>query len=113
MPGISGIDFAGRIRREGNHDIGIIMLTARDDEDDLLRGLEYWRGRLREETLFDQRAYLSDSRRVEAYISTPTTSTELVTAGRITIDLEQHRVKISGEEHVDLSPTEFRLSTLF
>ena len=25
MPGISGIDFAGRIRREGNYQIGIIM----------------------------------------------------------------------------------------
>jgi len=40
MPGVSGIDFAGRIRREGNHHVGIIMVTAKDDENDLIRGLD-------------------------------------------------------------------------
>ena len=40
MPGISGIDFAGRIRREGNASVGIIMVTAKDDENDLIRGLD-------------------------------------------------------------------------
>ena len=40
MPGISGIDFAARIRRSGDNQTGIIMLTAKDDEDDLIRGLD-------------------------------------------------------------------------
>ena len=40
MPGISGIDFAGRLRREGNTDVGIIMLTARSDESDMICGLD-------------------------------------------------------------------------
>ncbi|NND01085.1 MAG: response regulator, partial [Gammaproteobacteria bacterium] len=41
MPGISGIDFAARLRRENTAEgVGIIMLTARDSEEDLIRGLE-------------------------------------------------------------------------
>ncbi|MFT6100603.1 MAG: two-component system phosphate regulon response regulator PhoB, partial [Arenicella sp.] len=40
MPGVSGIDFASRIRREGNHHVGIIMVTAKDNESDLIRGLD-------------------------------------------------------------------------
>jgi len=40
MPGVSGIEFAKRLRREGNSQVGIIMLTARDSEDDLIRGLD-------------------------------------------------------------------------
>ena len=40
MPGISGIDFAGRLRRDGNSQVGIIMLTAKDNEEDMIRGLD-------------------------------------------------------------------------
>ena len=107
MPGISGIDFAGRIRREGNHNIGIIMLTARDDEHDLLRGLSIGADDYVKKP-FSTKELISRIHAVLRRISTPTTSTEIITAGRITIDLEQHRVKISGKS-IDLSPTEFRL----
>ena len=111
MPGISGIDFAGRIRREGNHNIGIIMLTARDDEDDLLRGLSIGADDYVKKP-FSTKELISRIHAVLRRISTPTTSTEIITAGRITIDLEQHRVKISGKS-IDLSPTEFRLLHFF
>jgi len=95
MPGISGIDFAGRIRREGNYQVGIIMLTAKDDESDLIRGLDV--GEL-----------VSRINAVLRRLSDVRSSAEVVSAGKITIDSEQHRVLIEGE-NVDFSPTEFRL----
>ena len=35
MPGVSGIDFAAKIKRDIDPSIGIIMVTAKDTEDDL------------------------------------------------------------------------------
>ncbi len=107
MPGISGIDFAGRLRREGNHAIGIIMLTARDNEDDLIRGLSIGADDYVKKP-FSTKELISRIQAVLRRLGSTTTSTDIITAGKITIDLEQHRVKIEGE-NVDLSPTEFRL----
>ncbi len=107
MPGISGIDFAGRIRREGNHDIGIIMLTARDNEEDMIRGLSIGADDYVKKP-FSTKELISRMHAVLRRIQSTSSSKEIVTAGPITIDLEQHRVRIS-DQNVDLSPTEFRL----
>ncbi|WP_455202717.1 response regulator, partial [Kaarinaea lacus] len=41
LPGLSGVDFARRVRRNtGTKDIPIIMLTARSEEDDRIKGLD-------------------------------------------------------------------------
>ena len=41
LPGLSGVDFARRVRRNtATKDIPIIMLTARSEEDDRIKGLE-------------------------------------------------------------------------
>ena len=41
MPGVSGIDFARKLKSDGQfNQIGIIMLTARTEEDDRVRGLD-------------------------------------------------------------------------
>jgi two-component system phosphate regulon response regulator PhoB len=85
--------------------------AARDDEDDLLRGLSIGADDYVKKP-FSTKELISRIHAVLRRISTPTTSTELITAGRITIDLEQHRVKISGKS-IDLSPTEFRLLHFF
>ncbi len=41
LPGTSGLDFARQLRRDAsNCDLPVIMLTARDAEEDMVRGLE-------------------------------------------------------------------------
>lgn len=111
MPGISGIDFASRLRRENIHHVGIIMVTAKDDESDLIRGLDvgtddYIKKPFSTKELVSRiHAVL---RRLNNAPQNSNQSNDIVTAGVITIDSEQHRISINKVD-VDFSPTEFRL----
>lgn len=107
MPGISGIDFAGRLRREGNNQVGIIMLTAKDDEADMVRGFDVGADDYVKKP-FSTKELLSRINAVLRRLSTGQVSGDVVSSGKITIDSDQHRVLINGS-NVDFSPTEFRL----
>jgi len=107
MPGVSGIDFAGRIRREGNHQVGIIMVTAKDDEKDLIRGLDVGADDYIRKP-FSTKELISRMNAVLRRLSNDSIANDVVSAGKITIDTNQHRVLIDSK-NVDLSPTEFRL----
>ena len=108
MPGIAGIDFAARLRRENKApDTGIIMLTARDSEDDMIRGLEVGADDYIRKP-FSTRELISRIKAVLRRLQNSNMENGIVSAGRITIDPDQHRVTIDGKI-VDLSPTEFRL----
>lgn len=107
MPGISGIDFAGRIRREGNNHVGIIMVTAKDNEDDLIRGLDVGADDYIKKP-FSTKELISRMNAVLRRLSSNNTNDDVVSAGIITIDSTQHRVLIN-DTNVDFSPTEFRL----
>ncbi len=107
MPGVSGIDFAGRIRREGNHQVGIIMVTAKDDESDLIRGLDVGADDYIRKP-FSTKELVSRMKAVLRRSSSDSIANDVVSAGKITIDTNQHRVLIDSK-NVDLSPTEFRL----
>lgn len=108
MPGVTGIDFASRLRK-GNSEpnIGIIMLTARDDENDLVRGLEIGADDYVTKP-FSTRELISRVKAVNRRLSDAQTSSGSVIAGRIVIDPELHSVTVD-EKNIDLSPTEFRL----
>jgi len=107
MPGVSGIDFAGRIRRDGNHQVGIIMVTAKDDENDLIRGLDIGADDYIKKP-FSTKELISRMNAVLRRLSNDSATKGVVSAGKITIDTNQHRVLIDSQ-NVDLSPTEFRL----
>ncbi len=107
MPGVSGIDFASRIRREGNHQVGIIMVTAKDDENDLIRGLDVGADDYIRKP-FSTKELISRMNAVLRRLSNDSSANDVVSAGKITIDTNQHRVLIDSK-NVDLSPTEFRL----
>jgi len=107
MPGISGIDFASRLRREGNTQVGVIMLTARDDEDDMIRGLDIGADDYIKKP-FSTKELISRINAVLRRQSDDSATTDTATVGKITIDVTQHQVLISAEP-VNVSPTEFRL----
>ena len=107
MPGVSGIDFAARIRREGNHQVGIIMLTAKDGENDLIRGLDVGTDDYIKKP-FSTKELISRMNAVLRRLSDKGPISDIVSAGKIKIDSSQHRVLIDSK-NVDLSPTEFRL----
>lgn len=107
LPHTSGIELCRQFRKKPETaNVPIIMLTARAEESDRLRGLntgadDYVTKPFSVEELIARiRAVL---RRVR-----PAFAEELLTFADLTMDLASHRV-MRGEDEVHLSPTEFRL----
>ena len=108
MPGVSGIDFAARIRKQNQlAKLGIIMLTAKDHEDDLIRGLEVGADDYVTKP-FSTRELVSRIGAVLRRVGDTRLEGATVSSGKITVDIEQHQVLIDGKQ-VTFSPTEFRL----
>lgn len=107
MPGISGIDFAGRLRREGNNEVGIIMLTARSEEQDMIRGLEVGADDYIRKP-FSTKELVSRIKALLRRLGEKPGSGQLIQRGDLSIDTDQHRLRIRNSV-VDVSPTEFKL----
>ncbi|MDJ0740837.1 MAG: phosphate regulon transcriptional regulator PhoB [Gammaproteobacteria bacterium] len=111
LPGMSGLEFAKWLKRDDRlSEIPIIMLTARDDENNKVQGLEAG---------------------VDDYVTKPFSTRELLArikavlrrAGsdasqlirvddRLEMDLLQHRV-LAADKPVSIGPTEFKLLHFF
>ncbi len=107
LPGLSGIEICRRIRAQPDtRDIPVIMLTARSDEDDRIRGLDTGA----DDYLTKPFSIPELTARVRALMrrSRPTLSAEVATFGDLTLDRETRRVRRADRE-IHLGPTEFRL----
>lgn len=111
MPGLSGIEFARRLRKdEMTSDIPIIMLTAKTDEDNKIQGLE--------SGIDDYITKPFSPRELVARLktvlrrTTPKGVEEPITVDSLTLDPVSHRVS-SELKPLDLGPTEFRLLQFF
>lgn len=111
LPGISGVDFARRLKRDPKTSaIPIIMLTARGSENDKVKGLDTGADDFITKP-FSTRELLA---RVRAVMRRAHTGTEqdVIEMGAIKLDSQTHRV-LANNRHVELSPTEFRLLQFF
>ena len=111
LPDISGVEYARALKRDdATRAMPIIMLTARADEDDKVRGLEAGADDYLTKP-FSTRELLA---RIAAVLrrSSPAAGEESVTAGGLALDLAGHRVSADGMP-VMLGPTEFRLLAFF
>ncbi|MGY6661381.1 MAG: phosphate regulon transcriptional regulator PhoB [Glycocaulis sp.] len=111
LPRVSGIEVCRRLRgRQETRNIPIIMLTARGEEADRIRGLDTGaddyiiKPFLMNELFARVRAIL---RRIR-----PGLADDKVVVGEITIDRVAHRVSRAGRD-IHLGPTEFRLLDYF
>ena len=107
LPGLSGIEICRRIRaRSELRDMPIIMLTARGEETDRIRGLNTGA----DDYLTKPFSLPELVARVRALLrrARPTISSEVATFGDLILDRETRRVHRSTRE-VHLGPTEFRL----
>ena len=107
LPGLSGIEVCRRIRaRPDTRDLPVIMLTARADEDDRIRGLDTGA----DDYLTKPFSVPELTARVRALLrrSRPTLSAEVATFGDLVLDRETRRVRRADRE-IHLGPTEFRL----
>ncbi|WP_421729203.1 phosphate regulon transcriptional regulator PhoB [Brevundimonas sp.] len=107
LPKVSGIEVCRRIRgRPESRNLPIIMLTARGEESDRIRGLDTGA----DDYLTKPFSMTELTARIRAVLRRirPGLADDRVGHGDIIIDRVAHRVKRSGKE-VHLGPTEFRL----
>lgn len=111
LPGMSGADYARRIRNNPDtRDIPIIMLTARGEEADKVRGLDIGADDYITKP-FSNKELLARIRAVMRRAGT-SGSEAVVSAKGLTLDPDTVRVTVDGQA-VDVSPTEFRLLHFF
>ena len=107
LPKISGIEVCRRLRqRVESRNVPIIMLTARGEESDRIRGLDTGA----DDYVVKPVSMSELAARVRAVMRRlrPGLAEDEVRCGDIVIDRVGHRVKRAGQE-VHLGPTEFRL----
>lgn len=111
LPGISGVEWARRLKKDSSlSDIPIILLTARGEEEDKVRGLEIGADDYLTKP-FSPKELIARIRAVLRRSGKLSGSTH-ISLGDISLDTEQHRISI-GNNHLDVSPTEFRLMHFF
>jgi two-component system response regulator MtrA len=103
LPGIDGIEVCSRIREESG--VPIIMLTAKSDTADVVRGLESGAD--------DYVVKPFNPKELVARIRTrlrpaPEASTELLQVGDLVLDIAGHEVR-RGDTKINLTPLEFEL----
>ncbi len=107
LPGISGIELCRRIRaREETRRLPVIMLTARGEEGDRVRGLATGA----DDYIVKPFSVPEFVARVKALLrrTDPNLLTDKLVAGDIELDRDSRRVRRNGTE-LHLGPTEFRL----
>ena len=111
VEGISGIEVCRRLRRDkATAHVPIIMLTAREAEDDRVRGLEMGADDYLTKP-FSPRELLA---RVSAVLRRvrPALAGQTIEAGDIRLDPVAHRVE-RGSTQLQIGPTEYRLLKFF
>lgn len=111
MPGQSGFEFARALQRDSGHRrIPIIMLTARDEEQDKVAALEAGA----DDYVAKPFSVTELLARIKAVLrrATRDTGEEILTAGALRLDPATHRVSIS-DTPLELAPMEFQLLEFF
>ena len=111
LPGISGVEWARRLKRDPFYrELPIILLTARSEEEDKVRGLEIGADDYMTKPFSPKEL----TARIRAVLRRTGKIQDLaqITLGDLILDTEQHRLTI-GEKQLEVSPTEFRLMQFF
>lgn len=111
LPGSSGVELARRFRRDDyTREVPIIMLTARSEEDDRIRGLESGADDYVTKP-FSPRELVARIKAVMRRSSAEQDEGQIAVDGLV-LDSHSHRVSANGNV-LDMGPTEFRLLQFF
>lgn len=111
LPTISGIELARRLRRDDyTREVPIIMLTARGEEDDRIRGLEVGA----DDYITKPFSTRELAARIKAVLRRTQAQDEegVIEQGGIRLDTASHRVTVE-DAPAEMGPTEFRLLHFF
>jgi two-component system phosphate regulon response regulator PhoB len=111
LPGVSGVEFARRLKREdATREVPIIMLTARGEESDRLRGFDAGVEDYVAKP-FSTRELLARIKAVLRRVSVHGSDQPLDIAG-LRLDPGSHRISADGQA-LKVGPTEFKLLAFF
>ncbi len=111
LPGGSGIQLAKQLKQnELTRNIPIIMLTARGEEEDKIRGLEVGADDYVTKP-FSPKELMARVKAVIRRVS-PTSLDDVLEIQGLRLDPISHRVSV-GEDELEMGPTEFRLLHFF
>jgi two-component system phosphate regulon response regulator PhoB len=109
LPGLSGFDVLEQLRAdESTRDVAVLMLTARRDEPDRIRGLSLGADDYLAKPFSPQELVLRVGAILRRLAASPAQTSDTLSIGPIRIDRGAHRVSLEGEP-VELTPTEFKL----
>jgi DNA-binding response OmpR family regulator len=111
MPGMDGFELARRLRRLG--DVPVVMLTALDDEETKVKGLEEYAQDYVTKPFSYRELHARVKRVLErTWAAGGPEAAELALDGDVRVDLARRQVLRPGHEPVRLTPTEVRLLQL-
>lgn len=109
LPGLSGLDVLQALRKqEDTRGVGVIMLTARREEADRIRGLALGADDYLTKPFSPNELTLRVAAIIRRLAAPSTTSGSQLVAGSITVDRSAHRVTVDGQELL-LTATEYKL----
>jgi two-component system, OmpR family, phosphate regulon response regulator PhoB len=109
LPGMSGFDVLEQLRKEeSTRQVAVLMLTARKEEQDRIRGLSLGADDYLTKPFSPQELVLRVGAILRRTASSPETPVDVLQIGPIRVDRAAHRVSIDGIE-IDLTPTEYKL----
>jgi two-component system phosphate regulon response regulator PhoB len=111
LPEISGIELTRELKGSDlTREIPVIMLTARGEEDDKVRGLESGVEDYVTKP-FSPRELMARIKVILRRVS-PDVTEEIIESGELSLNPASHRVEFAGSE-ISLGPTEFKLLHFF
>lgn len=112
MPGLSGVNLIIKLRKnEATKNLPIIMLTAKTEEDDLVKGLESGADDYITKP-FSPRALVARINALLRRSNTESVSHDKLEVKGLVLDSTSHRVQCNGQA-IEMGPTEFRLLQFF
>ncbi|MDX2119722.1 MAG: response regulator [Gemmatimonadota bacterium] len=109
LPGVSGYDVLAELRRrEETRDVGVILLTARREEPDRIRGLSLGADDYLTKPFSPAELALRVNALLRRLAAPAVSGGSTLAAGPIAIDRSAHRVAVDGKD-VELTATEFKL----
>ncbi|MFN2317490.1 MAG: response regulator [Gemmatimonadales bacterium] len=109
LPGLSGYEILKELRaREETRDVGVILLTARREEPDRIKGLSLGADDYLTKPFSPQELTLRVAALLRRLAAPSVSSGSSVTAGDLIIDRSEHRVILNGTE-LQLTATEYKL----
>ncbi len=109
LPDVSGFEILEQLREhEETRDVAVLMLTARKEEPDRIRGLSLGADDYLTKPFSPQELTLRVGAILRRMAQGQQSPSEMLRIGALQIDRAAHRVTVDADE-VDLTPTEYRL----